>query len=223
MDPTLVIAAHGTTSAEGAASIAALAEAVSSARPSIAVRLCYLDVLAPSLIDILNEVAGEVVVVPLLLAAGYHVTTDIPEVVAGRPGVRVARHLGPDPHVIAALADRLVTTRGSMSPTTTVMAAIASSRSPARSEVSEAVSALSAAIGREVTLLPLGSDSVAALAALPAPVEVAVYLLAEGAFYTELRAAAGKTALVAPPLGGHPLIIDLVLARYDDAVGDGRG
>jgi sirohydrochlorin ferrochelatase len=221
MNPTLVIAAHGTASPQGAATTAALAAAVAAARPAVPVRLCYLDMLTPTLAETLEECAAldDVVVVPLLLAAGYHVATDIPEIVAGRASVRVAGHLGPDPLVVAALAERLLTARGSAVPASTVMAAIASSRSPARSEVTDAVAALATSLGRDVTLLPLGSDAAAALALLPAPVEVAVYLLAEGTFYGELRSALAGHATVAAPLGVHPLIVELVLARYDTAVG----
>jgi sirohydrochlorin ferrochelatase len=219
MEPTLVIAAHGTAAPAGSATVRAIVEAVRDARPELPVTLCFLDVLAPSLSSVLDELDGDAVVLPLLLSAGYHVTTDIPSIVHGRRGVRVAGHLGPDPRIIEALADRLVEARGDVKPATTVMAAIASSRSSARSEVTDALAGLSAAIGRTVTLLPLGADTAATLAGLPGPVEVAAYLLAEGTFLSELGVAAGGHATVAAPIGAHPAVIELVLARYDSAVG----
>ncbi|MCW2496706.1 CbiX/SirB N-terminal domain-containing protein [Jatrophihabitans sp.] len=218
MTPTLLLAAHGTESPAGSATTRELVAAIAAARPGLDVQLCFLDVATPSLATALDGLPGDVVVVPLLLSAGYHVATDIPAVVAGRPNVRVAGHLGPDPLIIAAVADRLLAARGSQTPVSTAFAAIASSRSSAWGEVNEAVAALSLAVGRDVTLLPLGSGAATTLATLPAPVEVAVYLLAEGTFLGELQASAG-TALVAAPIGVHPLLVSLVLARYDTAVG----
>ncbi|MDT4903177.1 MAG: hypothetical protein QOH52_1193, partial [Pseudonocardiales bacterium] len=58
-----------------------------------------------------------------------------------------------------------------------------------------------------------------AMAALPRPVEVATYLLAEGQFVTNLRAAAGGLAIVSDPLGVHPALVELVWRRYDTALG----
>jgi hypothetical protein len=48
----------------------------------------------------------QVVIVPLLLSAGYHLSQDIGEA-AARAGVPVAAPLGPGPGLVPALADRL--------------------------------------------------------------------------------------------------------------------
>ena len=97
--PRLLVAAHGTESAAGSATTAALVAAVADALPGVPVTSCFLDVVGPSLTEELDAAAGPAVVVPLLLSTGYHVQTDIPAVVAGRAGVRVTAHLGPDPLV----------------------------------------------------------------------------------------------------------------------------
>jgi sirohydrochlorin ferrochelatase len=208
---TLLIAAHGTRSAAGTATTVALAEAVAAARPDVPVSLCFLDVAEPSLATALDELAGRpVVVVPLLLSAGYHVTTDIPAVVAGREQVRVARHLGPDPAVIDALADRLAETGGA-DDAPVLLAAIASSRSAARTEVEQAARTLSARLSRPVRVLALGEDR---LTELPAPYRVATYLLAEGGFLDQLRAEATGRGVVAAPLGVHPAVVSLIWSRY---------
>ncbi len=128
MSATLLVAAHGTRSAAGIATIGRLVEAVRAARPGLTVEVGYLDVATPTLSEALDAVAGPVVVLPLLLSAGYHVLQDIPSLVAGRPGARVARHLGPDRLVLDAVHDRLVAARGAVRPRTTLMARVGSSR-----------------------------------------------------------------------------------------------
>ena len=209
----LLIAAHGTRSPAGAATTAALAEAVAAARPHVPVSLCFLDVAEPSLAAALDSQSGPVVVVPLLLSAGYHVTTDIPAVVAAREHVRVAEHLGPDPAIITALADRLGEAGGGAgSADPVLLAAIASSRSSARSEVDQAAAALAERLGRAVRVLGLGEDD---LGAVPAFASVATYLLAEGGFLDQLRASA-PGATIAAPIGVHPAVVSLTWTRYDE-------
>jgi sirohydrochlorin ferrochelatase len=153
---------------------------------------------------------------PLLLSAGYHVRTNIPSVVAGRPEVRVARHLGPDPLVLDAVADRLATARGDLAPATTLLAAVPSSEPDARAEVSTAAASLVSRLGRPVRLLPL-SGSVT-VDEFPAPVEVATYLLGAGDFLDGLRTAVGTRGVVADPIGVHPSLVRLVWQRYDEAL-----
>ena len=105
--PRLIAAAHGTKSAAGLATLAELADLIRRARPASRSTLCYLDVLEPSLRSRAGRRSGPSVVVPMLLSTGYHVAHDIPSVTAGRPEVRVADRLGPDPLLSSALVDRL--------------------------------------------------------------------------------------------------------------------
>jgi sirohydrochlorin ferrochelatase len=158
--------------------------------------------------------------VPLLLSSGYHVLEDIPGVVADRPQVRVARHLGPDPLVIDAVVDRLAAARGTAVMRTTVLVGAGSSNPAAAGDLARAADQLAGRLGRAVAVLTLGDDVRAALAAAPAPVEVATYLLADGQFVDTLRAAAadGPGAIVADPIGVHPALVALVLDRYDEAL-----
>ena len=222
MPATLLIAAHGTRSAEGAATTRALVAEVAAARPGVPVRLCFLDVAEPALAPALDALADRrVIVVPLLLSAGYHVRTDIPAVVAGRPAVAVAPHLGPDPAILAAVQDRLAAV-APPAPAGTLLAAIASSRSSARAEVDRAAAGLAERLGREVAVLPLGPDTAARLAELPAPVEIATYLLAEGGFLATLRAAVAGRGVIADPIGVHPALVGLVWTRYDSVAGRAR-
>jgi sirohydrochlorin ferrochelatase len=215
--PHLLIAAHGTQSAAGSATTAAVVSAVAAARPGLSVSVGFLDVAAPSLTQALDGLVGPVVVVPLLLSSGYHVVTDIPAVVAGRPAVGVARHLGPDPALADVLVTRLAAARGALAVASTALVAIGSSRPEARAEVDAMAALVSARIGRPAAVVALFGPVRAALAALPGPVEVATYLLAEGSFLDVLRSAAAGLGVVAEPIGADPALVSLVLARYDAA------
>lgn len=233
MTAALLIAAHGTRSPQGTATTRALLDAIARSRPDVPVSLCFLDVSPPLLRDALDASdARALIVVPLLLSAGYHVTTDIPEVVAGHPGVVVARHLGPDPAIVAAVAERLAEARSaergvplgarSAERGATALAAIASSRSSARAEVDEAARLLADRLGEPVSVLSLGDDLASAVAELPERADVAVHLLAEGGFLDALRKAMNGRGVIAEPIGTHPAVVSLVWARYDEALGQVR-
>ena len=209
--PRLLAVAHGTASPAGSATTARLVDAIRAARPDVAVDLCFLDVVAPRLPDVLDE--RPTIVVPLLLSTGYHVQTDIPAAVAGYPAVRVARHLGPDPLLVDALLDRLPTgSRGSVA-----LVGAGSSRPEAADELAEMGAMLGGPLGTWVRVLTLGENVRSALGELPPPVRVATYLLAEGQFVTSLHAAAAGLATVGEPLGVHPALVRLVWQRYEAA------
>jgi len=218
MAAILLVAAHGTRSESGSATTRALVDAVAAARPDLQVELCFLDVASPSLRDALDSLDDDVVVVPLLLSSGYHVETDIPAVVAGRDTVRVSRHLGPHPLILQAIAERLAEARSAVPAAATFLAAVPSSQETARAEVAQAASGLSLIIGRPVAVLPLGASAAETLEASAKPVEIASYLLAEGAFLQDLRGAAVDVGVVAEPIGVHPALVELVLARYEETV-----
>jgi sirohydrochlorin ferrochelatase len=214
MTATLLVAAHGTRSETGSATTRAVVAAVAAARPDLRVELCFLDVGTPSLRDALDSRTDDIVVVPLLLSAGYHVVTDIPAAAAGRANVRVSPHLGPHPLVLQAVAERLADAAGSVPGASTFLAAVPSSHAVAGAEVRQAADGLAVIVGRPVSILTLGSAAPATLEASPKPVEIATYLLAEGTFLDDLRAAAVDLGVVAEPIGVHPALVELVLARY---------
>jgi sirohydrochlorin ferrochelatase len=98
---------------------------------------------------------------------------------------------------------------------TTVLVAAGSTQPAARSELELAADRLAAQLGRPVPVLTMADDVAAELGSYPRPIEVATYLLAEGQFVTTLQQAAAGLATVAPPLGTHPRLVELVWARYD--------
>jgi sirohydrochlorin ferrochelatase len=215
LPPRLLVVAHGTAVAAGTATTGALVAAIAAVRPDVPVSLCYLDVAAPSLPDALAAIAGPTVLVPLLLSTGYHVETDIAAAAAASPEVVVARHLGPDPLLTDALADRLPLPpeRGAVA-----LVGTGSSRPGAARERARAGALLAARIGLPVHTLGMGGDVRGALAALPQPLSVAAYLLAPGRFLDLLRGAADGIAPVGEPIGLHPALVDLVWHRYDEAL-----
>ncbi len=210
MHERLLVVAHGTASVPGSATTARLVAAVAAQRPEIPVDLCFLDVADPRLSDALD--ARPTVLVPLLLSTGYHVQTDIPAAVATHPNVQVARHLGPDRLLVDALVDRLPDGAGP-----TVLVGAGSARSEARAELTATADLLGARLDAPVTVATMADDLPALFAALPVPVRVATYLLAEGQFVSTLRAAAEGRGAVAAPLGVHPALLALVWQRYDEA------
>jgi sirohydrochlorin ferrochelatase len=215
----LLLTAHGTASPSGSATTAALCESIRAARPEQPVEVCFLDVVRPSLSEALDRLRGrEITVVPLLLSAGYHVLTDIPTAVAGRSGVRVSRHLGPDRLLVSALAERLDAVRGSTVPRSTVLVGVGSSRPDAAADVDATARMLSEHLGRDVRTATLSADLRSRLMQLTPPVEIATYLLAGGEFHEGLRQAAAGIATVAEPIGVHPALVQLVLQRYDETL-----
>ncbi|MEU9604662.1 CbiX/SirB N-terminal domain-containing protein [Streptomyces sp. NPDC048057] len=226
--PTLLAVAHGTRDAQGVAVVEALVGRVRALRPELRVERCFLDLVAPALPAALARLAGDVVLVPLLLGAGYHLRVDIPAALAGAPRVnaRVARALGPHPLLADALADRLADAgwRPARGP---VVLAAAGSTDPAANADAAAVAAL---LHRRLPGAPrvvpaylcaAGPTPAAAVAALRAEghhrVTVAPYLLGPGFFAR--RAAGAGACRTSAPLGAHDALARLVALRYDEASG----
>ncbi|TCJ93627.1 sirohydrochlorin chelatase [Nocardia alba] len=115
--PALIAVAHGSRDPRSAATMAAVVAEVATARPDIPVRLAFLDLSTPSVDEVVDDLAiaghTDVIVVPLLLGNAFHARVDLPALLveAGRrhPRLRLtqAAVLGPDPLLIAAVADRV--------------------------------------------------------------------------------------------------------------------
>jgi sirohydrochlorin ferrochelatase len=215
--PRLIAAAHGTKSAAGLATLAVLADRLRDARPGCDVDLCYLDVLQPSLRSLLDGRPGASVVVPMLLSTGYHVVSDIPSVTAGRADIQVADRLGPHPLLSTALVDRLAQVGGAGADRLALVGS-GSSHPGAAADLAGAAAGLADRLQRTVVPITLDADPAAQIAELSrrGTVAVATYLLAEGFFADQVRAAAPGLP-VAAPIGAHPAVVDLVWQRYDEA------
>jgi sirohydrochlorin ferrochelatase len=219
--PTLLAVAHGTREPAGAPAIAALLAGVRKQLPGVIVDVAYVDVQEPRLERVLLTASGPVVLVPLFLASGYHVRVDIPTVVAtvGRSDVSVADPLGPDPAVVAAVADRHAAAMGPRLGDAIVLAAAGSSDARARADVELAAARLrdvltvSVAAAYITSAEPRVAEAVAALRTDGCrSVSIATYLLAPGMFTAALQEAGADA--VAAPIGDHPEVVALIVRRY---------
>ena len=110
----LILFAHGARDPRWALPFQAVAEQVRALRPDAEVRLAFLELMAPDLPSVGNELARGgctgVTVVPLFLGAGGHVRRDLPALVAAlaerhvQVDFRLAFAVGEDPVVVSALA-----------------------------------------------------------------------------------------------------------------------
>jgi sirohydrochlorin ferrochelatase len=235
----LVACAHGTRSVEGRATVRALAADLRAARPGLRVAEAFVDVQEPAVADAVAGVLRETatggpggaagpaaVVVPLLLSTGHHVRHDIGAAVAGVP-VRAAAPMGPDERLVRVLLQRLGEA-GAAAGDAVVVAAAGSSDPAAAGAAAAIADGVRAQWHGPVTLgfgasaSPSVPDAVrAARAAGATRVVVASYLLAPGHFHAALQSAGAD--LVTRPLAPHPLLVEVLLDRYDaDALAPAR-
>ncbi|QGK69869.1 sirohydrochlorin chelatase [Allosaccharopolyspora coralli] len=214
----LVLAAHGTRDRQGLRLLERLTHRVARSVEA-EVHLGYVDVVEPTIGDVVDRVGGYAVVVPALLARGYHVRTDLPSQLFSHERVVVADALGPAPELGVAMRDRL-SEAGSGPGESVVFSAAGSSDAQALADVRTAAEHLGSLLGRAlnptyVTTEPRTRDRLSAAAGAggnPGGVAIAPYLLAPGLFHQRLRDL--PVRVVAEPLGDHPAVIDLIVRRY---------
>jgi sirohydrochlorin ferrochelatase len=224
--PTLLAVAHGSRHPAATATIAALVRQVERLAPVLDIQVAFVQHAEPSLADALDAAGPDVVIVPLLLSTGYHLTTDIAgaataidtAITATGLSPRVAGSLGPDPLLVTALTARLAEA-GVPAGTPLVLAAAGSSDPQAAAEVQGQADLLADELGDPVVAAfaaaarPSVTEAVADLRARTGgQVAVATYLLAPGYFYDQLRESGADW--VTPPLGDHPAIAAVVIDRY---------
>jgi sirohydrochlorin ferrochelatase len=227
MMPTLVAVAHGTRDPAGPEAIANLLDQVRRRLPGVDIITAWVELVSPGLDEVMSGMERPTVVVPLFLSTGYHVSTDVPAAVAlSRSPVHAAAPLGPDRHLARATAARLHEA-GALWGDAIVLAAAGSTDPAGLADVERAAELLRAEWGPRVTHACLSGGG----PKLPVAVEylrhtgadrvcVAPYLLAPGRFsrrVTDLASAAGAT-MVAPVLGGHRFVTDLVVLRYQQGL-----
>lgn len=228
--PALIACGHGTRGPQGRRALARLRLDVAALRPGLHVVAASVDVQKPALPDVVRRLAGagrRCVVVPLLLAAGYHVRVDVAGAVALGDGLAVAaRALGPDPVLIDVLAARLAGC--GLRPEDAVVLGAAGSTDPAAvADVEQVAADLGERLGRPVTTgylaaaEPSVEDAVRRARAGGRPVALATFLLSPG-FFADRMAATGADRVTAP-LAPDPALARLVLDRYDEAVASPNG
>lgn len=207
----LVLAFHGTRDPRGVAVCSSIAGLVQAA-VDVPVEVAFADVLQPDVRAVVRAVDGPCVVVPVFLAAGYHVRVDIPEQIGDCSGVVLTSPVGVD--AVPAVRDRL-REAGFRRGDAVVLAAAGSSDSRALADVRRAAALLGAsAVGYVATASPRVGEVVAGMR-LRFPgrrVVVASWLLAPGVFHSSLAECGAD--LVSEPVGAHPFLVDALVRRY---------
>ena len=225
--PALVGISHGTSSADGHNAIAGLMAAVESRYPDIEVHSGYVDVELPNVPETLALVPHEtdIVVVPLLLSAGYHVHVDLARAArAGGPRVALAPALGPDPRLARILRDRLWEA-GYQPGDHVIMAAAGSSDARAIKDCEVVATQLAAELGNGVTLAYHSAHSPSLTEAITdarerAPerrIIVSSYLLAPGFFHSRAESSAADRVtepILSSSFGPPESLVELVGDRY---------
>src|SRR5690554_2218526 len=108
MTDVLIACSHGTDDARGRAAVATIVADVARLAADVDVREAFVDVQDPSLVDVAAATRADedVVIVPLLLSAGFHTYVDIAEA-AQSSGATAAGALGPDDRLVDLLVERL--------------------------------------------------------------------------------------------------------------------
>ena len=224
MTQVLLAVAHGSRDPAAQECVRSLTGRVAALARGTRVRTAFVQNAKPSLAEGLAGAAAlagadGMVVVPLLLSSGYHLSSDIAGA-ARAAGVPVARPLGPDPRLVRALSDRL-REAGVPGQAPVVLAAAGSSDPRALADTRRQAAMLAAHRHAPVVAAfataawPTVDEAVSFLADVTGePVAVAAYLLAPGLFHDRLRGSAG--AWVSGPIGDHPAVAELVLDRFCD-------
>lgn len=221
MTPRLVAVSHGTSSAAGQEAVAGLVHAVRARLPDVTVSEAFVDVQEPGPEVVVDSAAEPAVVVPLLLAPGFHVHVDIARAVSGRDAV-AATVLGPSDAITAILLDRLGAA-GLRSTDAVVLGAAGSSDARAHRSIDRAAARLAMRLGRDVRVGHLGGtgrrvdDVVAEARDAHGRVVVVTYLLAPG-YFADLLLGSGADAVTAPLLDAgppDPRLVQLVVDRYE--------
>ncbi|MGL5811305.1 MAG: sirohydrochlorin chelatase [Nocardioides sp.] len=219
--PTLVTVAHGTRHPDGNLIAAELTRGAAAAL-GVPGLTTYVELCEPLLADRMAVLERPAVVVPLLLSTGFHIRNDLPSAVAhAQVAVGLAPPLGPDPLLAGALWERLWAA-GARPGDGVVLVAAGSRNLSAAGDFESAERHLAQfweGPVRFATLTGPGADLSECVSDLRAECErvaVAPYLLAEGFFAERCRrdAATAGAELVAEVLGAHPLVIELIAARY---------
>lgn len=244
---SLVAASHGTDNIGGAKSISDLVKKVAESLPEVAVLEAFVDVQQPDVPSVLATAAElgatESIVVPLLLATGYHVRQDIADAAfAAGKTVQISPALGPDQRMVEVLVQRLdeIGATAETAAGDLIVLAVAGSSDPRAQAESELVKLMF----EEALTARNGSPAAVELAFLSAAepklkdlipklkfqharkrVVIATYLLADGYF-------AGLTKKVGAHLASEPLLVegteppqqlvDIIVDRFNAATDGGQ-
>ncbi|HEY1842220.1 MAG TPA: sirohydrochlorin chelatase [Mycobacterium sp.] len=226
---TLVLTAHGSADPRSATNARAVANQIRFMRPGLRVRVAFCDLNSPRLPDVLTPGA---VVTPFLLADAYHARIDIPRQIAECDvAARQADVLGEDDRLVTVLHERLAELGVSKrDPQLGVLVvAIGSTHAAANARTARVADKLIASTqwacattGFATGRGPSPAEGVNQLRRKGARhVVIAPWFLAPGRLTDRvLEYAAAEGIPMAVPLGGHRLVVETVLDRFDAAVAE---
>jgi len=220
--------------------VTAAVAAIRAHRPGLDVRLCFLDLTAPSVDQVVDAVAAEghsaAVVVPLLLGSAFHARVDLPGILAAarrrHPQLTLTQSdvLGHDHRLVGAVRDRVVATGVGVDDGAAgvVLAAVGSSDARANERTRALASVLAAGThwaGATACFATAAEPSVAgAVSQLRSRgverIVIAPWFLAPGRLTDRLgRAAldAAPDAILADTIGAHRHVAHVAIDRYDAA------
>ncbi|NUS44259.1 MAG: sirohydrochlorin chelatase [Mycobacteriaceae bacterium] len=227
--PALIAVAHGSRDPRSAHTAAAAADRLRQARPDLDVRLAFLDLNAPSVLQVIDAVAAQghrsAVVVPLLLGSAFHARVDLPGLLATaaarHPQLRLVQAdvLGADPRLLDVARERLADMGvDPCDPSVGVaVAAVGSSSAAANADTADVAHRLGRRAAWLVescfaTAAPSLATAAAALRRRGARrIVVAPWFLAPGLLTDRLAA---DDLPMAAPIGPHPLLAAVILDRY---------
>lgn len=215
--------------------------AIRAQRPDVDIRLCFLDLNAPSVDQVVDAVAAEghsaAVVVPLLLGSAFHARVDLPGILAAararHPQLTLVQSdvLGHDHRLVDAVRDRITETGVATDDTRTgvVLAAVGSSDSRANDRT-RALAGVLAEGNRWATTAcfatsaePTVGQSISLLRSRGVErIVIAPWFLAPGRLTDRLGAAALDAApevVFAETIGAHRNVAEVALDRYRSALG----
>lgn len=231
MTPTLLLVAHGSRDPRFGDTARRVRSAVARRLPGVSVGLSFLDLDTPSVADELAAVAGDCVVVPLLLAPGYHSDVDLPALVdEHRRGSVVITPVVGSYRLTDALADRL-DEAGTQPGDGVVVTAVGSTNPAAAHVVRRRAIELSTRLHRPVEVVfatRLGPDDIMLRNAIrrlrtagAQRIALSPYFLSAGLLTERVETALDRLvsdAVVAGPIGTHPALVDAVADSYRSAV-----
>lgn len=210
--PELVVVAHGTRNLDGNEVSRHLAIKAGE-RLGVRATACFVELSEPLFADVMVAAEAAAVVVPLLLSTGFHMRSDLPEMMArASVPMTLGAPLGPDPLLAQAQVERLLEA-GAVAGQRVVLVAAGSTDEAATCDQMGAVALLSRAWNGPVELATLsGHGSRPADVVRPGDA-VSPYLLSPGFFHDRIRRESPDGVVVADVIGTHDLVVDLVVAR----------
>ncbi|MGV9672111.1 sirohydrochlorin chelatase [Gordonia sp. NPDC003504] len=230
MSPTLLLVAHGSRDPRFGDTARRVRAAVAQQLPHAEVVLSFLDLDSPTVSECLTGLGDdrEIIVVPLLLAPGYHSEVDLPGIVAeadAAASVTITDVVGRT-SLTDALSDRLHEA-GPRPDDGIILTAVGSTNPAAELLVRRRAVELSTRLHRPVDVVFAtrlgGGDRYLRNAirrlkkAGAARIAVSPYFLSAGLLTERVETALDRLTpdcLVAGPIGAHPALVDAVTTAY---------